>query len=102
MISALIPFLLKSPPTSATHNTPWLGATAENATLTLSAAATGSGKTFASRTLNPKTSNFLLPDRARGQDIMASEDFLCAAQLAKIVHSRGCADDSRVNQQRQA
>src|SRR2546423_5673244 len=102
MISALIPFLLNSPPTPATHNPPWLGATAENATLTLSAAATGLGKTFASRTLNPRTSNFLLPDRTRRQNIMASEDFLFAVQLAKIFHSRGCADDSRVNQQRQA
>jgi hypothetical protein len=41
MISALMPFLVKSPPTSATHNTPWLGETAENATLTLSAAPLG-------------------------------------------------------------
>src|SRR6266545_3321324 len=32
------PFLLRSPPTSATHNTPCVGATAENATRILSAA----------------------------------------------------------------
>src|SRR6266550_4196461 len=102
MISALMPFLVNSPPTSATHNTPWLGATAENATLILSAAKLGRAKTIASRTPNPRTSNFLLPDSARRQNILASDGFLCAAQLAKTVHSRGCADDSRVNQQRQA
>src|SRR5258705_5937286 len=98
MISALMPFLVNSPPTSATQNTLWLGPTAENATLTLSAAKLGRAKTIASRTPNPRSNNFLLPDRARRQNILASEGFLCAAHFAKTVHSRGCADDSRVNQ----
>ena len=76
MISALNPVLVKSPPTSATHNTPWLGETAENATLILSAAKLGRAKTSASRTLNPGTGNFLLRDRDGGQNIMEPGIFL--------------------------
>src|SRR5687767_4282795 len=77
MISALMPFLIKSPPTSATHNTPWVGETAENATLTLSAAKLGRAKTITSRTLNPRTGNFLMPYRDRGQNIMDPGKLLC-------------------------
>src|ERR1041384_268694 len=65
-----MPFLVKSPPTSATHNTPWLGETAENATLTLSAAKLGRAEAMTSRTLNPRTGNFLMRDRDLGQNIM--------------------------------
>src|SRR6266545_524543 len=77
MISALMPFLGKSPATSATHNTPWLGETAENATLTLSAAKLGRAKKITSRTLNPRTGNFLMPDRDRGQNIMDPGRLFC-------------------------
>src|SRR5918996_1879267 len=77
MISALTPFLVKSPPTSATHNPPWLGETAENATLTLSAAKLGRAKTITNRTLNPRTGNLLMPDRDRGQNIMDPGKLLC-------------------------
>src|SRR5918995_2819611 len=65
-----MPFLVKSPPTSATQSTPWVGETAENATLVLSAAKLGRAKTITSRTLNPRTGNCLVPDRDRGQNIM--------------------------------
>jgi len=47
-----------------------VGETAENATLTLSAAKLGRAKTITSGTLNPKTGNFFVPDRDRGQNIM--------------------------------
>src|SRR4051812_8611185 len=80
MISALIPFLLKSPPTSATHKTPWLGATAENATLTLSAAGLGMAKRSASRIVNPTTTDFSVPNRDLSQTMMAPAGFfVCAA-----------------------
>src|SRR5919108_4222003 len=77
MISALMPFLGKSPATSATHNTPWLGETAENATLTLSAAKLGRAKKITSKTLNPRTGNFLMPDRDRGHNIMDPGRLFC-------------------------
>src|SRR5439155_15200809 len=76
-ISALMPFLVKSPPTSATHNTPWLGETAEKATLTLSAAELGRAEIITSRTLNSRTGSFLMPDRDRGQNIMDPGRLFC-------------------------
>src|SRR5918911_2164674 len=101
MISALMPFLAKSPATSATHKIPWLGETAENATLTLSAAKLGRAKTITSRTLNPRTGSFLMPDRHRGKTIMDPDNFFCVrCRLRKPLHAVS-SDDSRVNQQRQ-
>src|SRR5688572_14186428 len=72
-----MPFLIKSPPTSATHNTPWLGETAEKATLTLSAAKLGRAKTITSRTLIPRAGKFLMPERDRGQNIMDPGRLFC-------------------------
>src|SRR5213594_431475 len=100
MISALMPFLGKSPATSATHNTPWLCETAENATLTLSAAKLGRAKKITSRTLNPRTGNFLMPDRDRGQNIMDPGRLFCVRP--ETFPSCVSSDDSRVNEQRQA
>jgi hypothetical protein len=74
--SALNPFLFKSPPTSATHKTPWVGATAENATLTLTAPALGMCNTITSRALLARTSKLLMQHSDRWQDIMAPVSFL--------------------------
>jgi hypothetical protein len=69
--------LVKSPPTSATHNTPWLGETAENATLTLSAAKLGRAKKLTSKTLHPRTGNFLISNGIRAQNIMNPGKLVC-------------------------
>src|SRR5688572_23474448 len=96
-----MPFLVKSPPTSATHSTPWVGETAENATLTLSAAKPGRAETITSRTLNPRTGNCLVPDRDRGQNIRDPGKLCLYAAASGNLHSCVSSDDSRVNEQRQ-
>src|SRR5688572_28067830 len=97
-----MPFLVKSPATSATHSTPWVGETAENATLTLSAAKPGRAETITSRTLNPRTGNCLMPDKDRGQNIIESVSCCVYAAPSETFHSCVSSDDSRVNERRQA
>src|SRR5689334_11657111 len=100
MISALMPFLFNSPPTSATHNTPWLGATAENATLTLSAAVPDAGVAIAATIVSPRII-LPMPCRDRGQNIMAPRRlFECVPRLLRDL-SRSYSDDNKVDEQRQ-